>query len=125
MELVTALLVSHLYLLCSSRRRSAPNCGFRQIVCSASRGPRRHSSSAAKVVVPNPTVLLAGIVHFGALSNRIEHKCLLLLLLLQQQFSTSHTSLRLYHACPPVRDLRSSLLAQEQCIMRYSPYGYE
>ena len=40
----------------SSRLGSAPNCGFRRITCSAvSRGPRRYSSCAAKVVVPHLT----------------------------------------------------------------------
>ena len=40
----------------SSCLGSAPNCGFRRITCSAaSRGPRRYSSCAAKVVVPHLT----------------------------------------------------------------------
>ena len=55
MRIVTALLVSSLRLLFSSFG-SAPNCGFRHITCSAvSRGPRRYSSCAAKVVVPHLT----------------------------------------------------------------------
>ena len=41
----------------SSCLGSAPNCGFRRITCSAaSRGPRRYSSCAAKVIVPHLSV---------------------------------------------------------------------